>query len=145
MTTDFTAEQKEIVGAFDRWGEALRAKDLDALAECYAPDVTVFDIGTQLVGYDNLRAVWEGCFPYFPNPIGCERRDLEITVSGDLAVASFLSRMSGMETDHPSARAWIRTTTCFRKQAGNWKIIHEHASFPVDCGAEKPTYIMDED
>jgi uncharacterized protein (TIGR02246 family) len=144
MTTDLTPPHADIVSVFERWGAALRAKDLDALAECYAPDVTVFDIGTQLVGYDQLRALWESCFPYFANPIECERRDLRIEVSADVAVATFLSRMSGMETDHPSARSWFRATTCFRKVGGSWTIFHEHASFPVDCGAEKPSYLLDD-
>jgi uncharacterized protein (TIGR02246 family) len=135
----------EIKRAFERWDTALREKDLDALAQCYVPDVVVYDIGTQLVGFDKLRALWEGCFPYFPNPIGCERKDVNIQISADIAVATFLSRMSGMESDHPSARAWIRSTICLLRVDGEWRIFHEHASFPVDCGAEKPTYILDDD
>jgi ketosteroid isomerase-like protein len=134
----------EIMRAFAQWDTALREKDLDALERCYFPNVVVYDIGTQLVGFDKLRAFWEGCFPYFPNPIGCERKDVRIQASADIAVATFLSRMSGMESDHPSARAWIRSTICFRRLEGEWRIFHEHASFPVDCGAEKPTYIFDE-
>ncbi len=49
-----------------------------------------------------------------------------------------------METDHPSAKSWFRATVCLQKIGGDWKIAHEHASFPVDCGAEKPTYILDD-
>lgn len=137
--------EAEIMNVFARWDGALRVKDLAALEECYMPDVTVFDIGAQLVGYDKLRALWESCLQYFPNPIECERKDLRIEASGSMAVVTCLSRLSGMESDHPSARSWFRATTCLRKTEGVWRILHEHGSFPVDCGAEKPTYIMDSD
>lgn len=133
-----------IMSVFACWDRALKEKDLDALEKCYAREAKVFDIGTQLVGYDKLRSLWEDCFPYFPNPIVCERKDLQVVASADVAVVSFLSRMSGMASDHPSARSWFRATACLRRVGGNWKIFHEHASFPVDCGAEKPTYLMDE-
>jgi hypothetical protein len=29
-------------------------------------------------------------------------------------------------------------------EAEVWKIFHDHFSLPVDCEAEKPTYIFDE-
>jgi ketosteroid isomerase-like protein len=27
---------------------------------------------------------------------------------------------------------WIRSTTCFRKFDGEWKVVHEHNSVPFD-------------
>ncbi|NUA27677.1 hypothetical protein FCJ59_12890 [Cupriavidus basilensis] len=27
--------------------------------------------------------------------------------------------------------AWVRATVCFRKIAGRWLVVHEHASMPV--------------
>ncbi len=144
MNPDDAGSHAQIAEVLEQCDSALRAKDLDALGECYAQDATVFDVGTQLSGYDGLRAVWEACFPYFPNPIGCERRDMRLEVRADVAVASFLSRMRGMDSDHPSARSWLRTTVCLRRTEGRWRIFHEHSSLPVDCGAEKPAYILDE-
>lgn len=144
MTQETEVIPVEVAAVLEAWGHALHNKDLDALAKCYADDVRVFDIGSQTVGYDKLRGVWESCFPYFPNPIAAERKEIQATVGTDVAVLTFLSRMTGMETDHPSAKSWIRTTMCLTKEAGGWKIMHEHASFPVDCGAEKPTYILDD-
>ena len=144
MNDDAKPAATEIAEAFARWESALRDKDLDALRECYDPNVTMFDIGTQIAGYDNLAALWNACFPYFPNPIACERKDLRIEISGDLAVAMFLSRMTGMAVDHPSVRSWFRTTFCFRKSKGRWRIFHEHSSFPVDARGEKAAYILDD-
>jgi ketosteroid isomerase-like protein len=50
MTTETTAIPAEVMAVLEAWGEALRKKDLDALARCYADDVLVFDIGAQTVG-----------------------------------------------------------------------------------------------
>ncbi|WP_373887650.1 nuclear transport factor 2 family protein [Cupriavidus basilensis] len=30
-----------------------------------------------------------------------------------------------------TCRAWGRATVCFRKIAGRWLVVHEHASMPV--------------
>jgi len=85
----------------------------------------------------------EGCLPYFPNPIGVERKDVRSFVGRDLAVVTFFSRLTGMETDHPAARSWLRTTVCLQKRNDDLKIVHDHISYAVDCGAEKPAYILD--
>jgi ketosteroid isomerase-like protein len=39
--------------------------------------------------------------PYFPSSFQMETRDLSIIVNGDLALAHWLWRFTGMETDHP--------------------------------------------
>jgi ketosteroid isomerase-like protein len=144
MTNHPTAEA-EALAVLDAWSQALRDKDLDALGRCYAEGVRVFDLATQVTGYPALRALWEGCLPYFPNPIGTERRDIQCLIGEDMAVITFLSRLTGMESDHPAARTWMRTTVGLQRQAGRWRIVHDHISLPVDCGAERPTYILDDE
>ncbi len=139
------ALQTEIDAVFARWDDALARQDLEALGTCYASNVKVFDIaGSRLEGYDQLAEVWKMCFPYFPNPIGCQRKEMRLEPGSDLVVASYFSRMTGMETDHPSARSWLRTTTCFTRSADGWKICHEHSSLPVNCMEEKPEYILED-
>lgn len=137
-------EAAEIESRLATWSEAIRQRDLDALANCYVADVRVFDLGTQLAGFSALRALWESCLPYFPGEILTERRDLKVEVGESLAVATFFCRLTGMQSDHVATRAWMRTTVCFKKQAGHWRIFHDHVSMPLDCGAEKPLYILDE-
>lgn len=144
MTDGRTAFEAEVMGVLERWSGALLDKDLDALRSCYLDDVRVFDLGTQFTGCDQLRALWESCFPYFANPIGTERKDIQLTVGSNMALVTFLSRLKGMESVHPSAKSWLQTTVGMRKQGDGWKIILDHISLPVDCGAEKPTYILDE-
>lgn len=145
MSAEGQTHEKEVLAVLDAWARALRDKDLDALRDCYATDVRVFDIGTQLDDYHGLRGLWEACFPYFPNPIGVERKELRISSGPGMAVVTFLSRLTGMESDHPAARSWFRATVCLKQQDGAWKIFHDHVSLPVDCGAERPTYLLDPD
>jgi ketosteroid isomerase-like protein len=143
MTDETTTAKVEVMDVLSKWSLALWNRDLEALGRCYAEDVRVFDLGAQMTGFNKLRALWETCLPYFPSSIGVERKDLQLSIGSDMAVATFYSRLTGMASDHPSAKSWLRTTVCLSKQSGEWKIIHDHVSLPVDCGAEKPTYIMD--
>ncbi|TIX40146.1 MAG: hypothetical protein E5W81_20850 [Mesorhizobium sp.] len=57
--------------------------------------------------------------------------DPQLMIDGDLAVAFGLSRMSGIKTDGTKVDSWSRRTIVLRRIGGSWKIIHEHASFPM--------------
>lgn len=134
----------EVSKVLDRWSDALRVKDMNVFSECYADDVRVFDLETQLTGFSKLQALWESCLPHFPNPIGVHREDVRISATDEMAVATFYSRLTGMTTDHQAVKAWMRTTVCLQNLGGKWKIIHDHFSMPVDFASEKPGYIHDD-
>jgi uncharacterized protein (TIGR02246 family) len=143
MGTVSSIEEKAIKATLERASAALREKDLDALAGCYSPEVKIFDVGGQLTGFSSLRRLWKSCFPYFPDPIEIQRRDVRIMGSDGIAVVTCFTRLTGMTTDHPSARTWIRVTTCLKRIDGQWKIFHEHASIPVDCAQDRIDYQFD--
>jgi len=71
-------------------------------------------------------AIWE-VLAFFPDSFGIESRDLSIIVSGDLAIAHWLNRFTGMEPNHPM-QTWLRFTTVYHRQQGRWQIVHEHPS-----------------
>jgi SnoaL-like domain len=91
------------------------------MAHC-ATHVIVFDVKPpfQTKGADAYRRTWEACLPYFPASFQIEMRDLSITVSGDLALAHWLFRLTGMEKDHPAMQTWMRSllhrTHLFRRE-----------------------------
>ncbi|TVR99639.1 MAG: DUF4440 domain-containing protein [Wenzhouxiangellaceae bacterium] len=145
MGTVSSIEEKAIRATLDRAADALRDKDLDALSLCYFSDVEIFDIGSHSTGFRQLRKLLKSCFPYFPEPIEIQRRNLRIICSDGVAVVTSLTRMDRMKTDHPSGRAWTRTTTCLKKVNNEWKIFHEHASMPVDCAQDRIDYLFDPD
>jgi ketosteroid isomerase-like protein len=138
-----TTIEQEVMETLNHWSDVLHAKDLDALAECYTDDARVFDLGCQVEGSDQLRALWEKCLPYFPDSIVVQRKNLQLTVGPEVAVATFYCRLIGMVSVHPSCKSWMRATVCLQKVGDTWKIVHDHISFPIDCGAEKPNYIFD--
>jgi len=86
----------------------------------------------QTTGADAWRRTWEASLPYFPDSFQTEMRDLSLTVSGDLALAHWLFRFTGMEQDHPVMQTWIRITAGYRRIRGKWQIVHEHASVPFN-------------
>ena len=113
---------------------AIGAKDLDRLMTHYAAEVVIFDVKPpfQTTGAEAWRRTWEACLPYFPDSFQTEMRDLSLTVSGDLALAHWLFRLTGMAKDHPAMQTWIRISAGYRRIRGRWQIVHEHASVPFD-------------
>ncbi|MEM9783574.1 MAG: DUF4440 domain-containing protein [Pseudomonadota bacterium] len=131
---------------FRRWDEALAARDRDMLAACYLPDAVVYDVGGTLRGFEALWAQWTACFPYFTKTIRCARSGITVMHGDVTAVVIFRSRLTGMDTEHPAATSWYRTTVVLMRQGdheGDWKIAHEHVSLGMDCMNERPVYDHD--
>lgn len=144
MQEDRGTVEREVLDVLQAWSRALQTRDLDALARCYEGDVRVFDVKDETRGFAELRRLWEACLPYFGDEIGTERDDVRMVVGPSLAVVTMRSRLTGMKTDHPSARSWLRTTVCLHRTGGTWRIFHEHSSLPVDCANDAPVYLLDE-
>ncbi len=114
--------------------EAIRATDLEALMPIYAADIVSFDIEPPLkhLGAEAKRQNWAKVFTLYQYPLGYEIRDLAITVGSDVAFAHCLARLSGAMKSGPSAGYWVRWTTGWRKVEGEWRIIHDQISVPVE-------------
>ena len=41
-----------------------------------------------------------------------------------------LAPLSGMQGEGPATRTWLRTTVCYRKINGRWKVVHERILAP---------------
>jgi SnoaL-like domain len=48
-----------------------------------------------------------------------------------------LVRIGGTLKNGNRAERWLRSTTCFRKIAGNWLIVHDQLSVPLDLESGK--------
>lgn len=136
MTTEttITHDEAQIRQLITDMSSAICAKDIDRLMAHYDSDVVVFDAipPFQTRGADAFRRAWEACFPCFPDSFQTEMRDLRISVDGDLALAHWIWRFTGMEKDHPAAQTWMRNTVEYQRQQGGWRIVHEHVSVPFD-------------
>ncbi len=96
----------------------------------------------QTRGAEAFRRIWETCLPYFPASFGIEHRDLGVMVSGDLALAHWLFRFTGMEKNHPAMQTWLRSTAGYQRRQGKWQIVHEHCSVPFDPETSKAVFTL---
>lgn len=116
------------------WVEAVRTKDLDRLVALYAPDAVYFDLVPPLrfVGSAAIRAHFQRWFDTWKSSIDVEIREQTLLMSGDVAAAYMLYRVSGVLKDGREVGYWVRVTVCCRRSDQRWSIAHEHVSLPVD-------------
>lgn len=131
---------RELIG---EWEAALAVKDAAAALKDYADDIVLYDVCEHANTRDAYQALWEKCFPYFGPSIAFERKDEQLRISGDLAVLCCLTRIHGAQSDSDSSKSWVRTTVCYERQGGDWRVVHEHVSLPMDAENERPAYILD--
>jgi uncharacterized protein (TIGR02246 family) len=134
MATQHAIDEADIRQRIDKLAEAIRAMDLEGVMSIYSPDLLSFDIVPPLqhVGAEAKRKNWVDAFAMYQRPLGYETRDLTITLSNDVAFGHSLNRISGTLKNGNRSDFWLRSTTCFRKIDGNWLIVHDQASVPLD-------------
>jgi PhnB protein len=112
---------------------ALSAKDVKGSINVYAKGTVMYTLAPPLRSQNDDEAsaaaavqrwfdTWEGAIQY-------ETRDLEITVSGDLALSTSLRHMMGDQKGR-HVDLWFRKTLGFERINGEWKIFHDHESVP---------------
>jgi uncharacterized protein (TIGR02246 family) len=115
------------------WNKAYEAKDVDAVAALYAPDVVAYDVipPLQYVGKTAYVKDFKDFLSQVEGPIQVQDADIHIATSGDLAYAAYLQHVV-FTTDGQVFDAWGRETSVFRKVDGKWLDIHDHVSSPID-------------
>ncbi|MBE9185510.1 SgcJ/EcaC family oxidoreductase [Microcoleus sp. LEGE 07076] len=123
---------------------AICAKDLDRIVTHYANDVTFFDVKPpfQSKGVDAVRRIWEACLPYLPNSFEIETQDINVIVSGDLAIAHWLGCFTGMLAEHPAMQTWMRFTAVLQRNQDKWQILHEHGSVPFNPETSQAVFTL---
>lgn len=124
-------DELEIRAIVDRIHQAHHDKNAAAIAAPYVPDAAVFNLAPPLThrGVDvGEKQRW---LDSWSTPIELEARDVEITISGDLALWNGFLRLRGTKKGpEGTVDFWMRETLCFARQAGSWRIVHEHTSVP---------------
>jgi uncharacterized protein (TIGR02246 family) len=139
MTTQQAMDEADIRRRMDKWAEAIRAMDVDGVMSSYTADVVSFDVASFLrqTGAQGKRKNWVGVFGMFERLLDYEIRDLTISVGDDVAFGHSLNRITGTSKDGKKNDGWVRFTACFRKIDGNWLIVHDHVSVPLDPASGK--------
>lgn len=133
------SDEAEIKRVIEGYVEALCARDLDGVMSMYAPQVVTFDLVPPLhyVGVDAMRKRWEEVFSSVPGPIGYEIADLSITVGQEMAFTHSFNRTSATLPTGQQIGTWVRWTACWRKIGGQWLLVHDQVSVPVDVQTGK--------
>jgi ketosteroid isomerase-like protein len=127
-------DQTEILRIVRDQEAAIGRGDAEAAISARADDVVTYDIppplaycGAGMPAVAGLRewfATWE-------DGVTVEMKDPQVIISGDLAVVFGLSRMQGTKKGAGPLDQWSRRTVVLRRQDDEWKVIHEHGSFPT--------------
>jgi len=130
--------QEEIRRVIDRRLAAIRARDAEAAIASLATDVVAFEMVPPLAlpagaarDLDSFAA-WLSGF----EEIDVELRDLTIEAEGDVGFAHSLNHLKGARTGGLMLSLWMRSTLCFRRENGEWKIAHAHTSVPFYPGSD---------
>jgi ketosteroid isomerase-like protein len=125
-----------------RFRDAVVAKDANALMQAYAPGTRlfVFDVTPprQYVGWQDYRKDWQDLLSAFPGPNTFAVSDLDITVVGSVAYSHSIQEGQFTAKDGSKMHLVARVTDVYRKLKGQWLIVQEHVSVPVDLATQKP-------
>jgi ketosteroid isomerase-like protein len=137
MATQRAVDEADIRQRIGRLVQAIRVMDLESVQPIYAPDIVSFDIVSPLqhVGAVAKWKNWADVFTVYQRPLGYEIRDLTITLGDDVAFGHSLNRISGTLKNGNRSDYWVRWTGCFRKIDGNWLIVHDQVSVPIDMAS----------
>jgi uncharacterized protein (TIGR02246 family) len=126
----------------ERFAAAFNAGNVDAMMKNYIPDqsLVVFDVvpPRQHSGADAYRKAWVGFFTHFRDTPKIAINDLGITVDGALGFSHSIQHVTGTDTQGHFVDRTVRVTDGYRKIGGNWLIVLEHVSVPVDLKTGKP-------
>jgi uncharacterized protein (TIGR02246 family) len=137
-----TSDEAKIRALESRYAAAVTAGDVNAIMQVYAPGDTlfVFDVipPRQYVGATAYRKDWESFIGLFNGPVKFDISDLQITTAGALAYSHSIQHVVGTNKKSEQIDLTVRVTDVYRKINGNWLIVHEHVSVPVDLDTNKP-------
>jgi len=135
---DISGDEQQIRDLIAEQHRAVCRKDVGAILRHYSEDAVIFNVKPpyQIRDRQDWRRIWETSLAHFPVSFGTETRDMEIAVSGDLAIVHYLLRFTGL----PGLQPWMRDTVVYQREQDAWKIVHEHSSAPFDPETSKVVF-----
>ena len=121
----------------EQYKAAAYAKDVDAFVGLFDENVRVFDMWGRW-SFDDASEWRESVTQWFKSVgddrIGVEFDDVQTVVGDSVAAASAFVTFRGLSPDGQERRSMNnRLSWVLRKtENGEWKVVHEHSSAPVD-------------
>ncbi len=127
-------EKKIILEKREQWRQTFESKSVDNIMKYYASDILSYDLMApiQFEGESMWRDNWVSFFNTFKGGIQLTFEDLTVFQSGDLATIRGLTRLQGETATGQNIDMWTRETNVMRKINGEWLIVHDHVSVPMD-------------
>ncbi len=127
-------DQSDVRGIVATLAQAVREKDIERLLSLCADDVVVFDLlpPAQHRGADEVRKAWTTPLESLTGLAEYDVHQLEVVVSGDLAMCRSLNRFGGVPTEGKKFVRWQRMTLALQRIDSRWRIVHQHVSVPFD-------------
>jgi ketosteroid isomerase-like protein len=101
----------------------------------HSDPVTVFGAAFSPMGWAEVAPMFEKLASQFSNCSSCEWEVLAADVGEDLAYLLAIERTTASVSGSEPKPYILRSTTIFRREDGEWKIVHRHAD-PLDDSAE---------
>jgi ketosteroid isomerase-like protein len=136
------AGQKEIRDATMLFYAALNTAlhgDLNPLSAVWShrPDVSDLDgVGGRALGWSEVRADFKNMARLYPDG-HITPGDIIVVVDGDMGYSVCSETGQLRSTEGPMVKFNRRVTNIFRREEGQWKLIHRHAD--ADYGLSQPT------
>jgi ketosteroid isomerase-like protein len=125
--------------------ESFQAKDVQRIMSCFVPseDLLVFDLSAprQHAGYDAYTKDWQGFAKRTVGPLAVTMSDLVVrTDGGDLAYSHSIVHVAGKSANGRAMDHNARVTHVYQRVNGEWLIVHEHVSVPIDMATGTPDF-----
>ena len=137
-----SGDEASIRALESRFVAAVNAKDVNAIMKVYVPDESlfVFDVvpPRQYVGAKAYAKDWTDFLGMLKGSLKFEISDLSVTADGTMGFGHSIQHVTGTDTKGQPVDLTVRVTDVYRKIKGNWLIVHEHVSVPVDLDTGKP-------
>ena len=121
---------------------AFNARDVDAIMKVYIPDESlfVFDVvpPRQYVGAKAYRKDWQDFLATFKGPVKFELSDVAVSTDGTIGYGHSIQHTMGTDTKGKPVDFTVRVSDVYRKINGQWLIVQEHVSVPVNFDTGKP-------
>lgn len=133
--------EAEIKSLLNEWRQCFIDADIDGIIEFYADDVVAYDMMPPLSfdGRDSYRGAWERANSgEMKAPWIYETKEQHILIDGDLACVHRLAKCGATSAETGKVeQGWTRHSMTLQRRDGEWLIVHDHYSVPIDMESGK--------
>lgn len=129
-------DEEEIRSLSAAWAKAFEEKVIDRLKAGAASSMSLFDVKSPF----RTKGA-QAHLSYFPARLKSKRRNIRVTRWADVAFAHFLHDIDPTGGGSRAIDTRLRITLFFRRISGQWRIVHDHVSVPLEPKTGESSYI----